>query len=75
MSVPCSAPSVVILNQQRQNINCSDESDETSSKNDCAGRSAKGDRDPGEYCTVVENGKVVVKPIESSEKTSESQKS
>jgi hypothetical protein len=64
MSVPCSAPSVVILNQQReQNIQCSDESDETSSKSDCK---------PGQYCTVVENGKVVVKLVESVDKTKES---
>jgi hypothetical protein len=63
MSVPCSAPSVVILNQQREpNIQCSDKSDETSSKSGCK---------PGKYCTVVEDGKVVVKPIESVEKTKE----
>ncbi|MCU0538116.1 MAG: hypothetical protein MUD14_29875 [Hydrococcus sp. Prado102] len=60
MSVPCGATSVVILNQQRQNLKCSDESDETS---------PKSDRNQGEYCTVVENGKVVVKPIELVENT------
>jgi hypothetical protein len=56
MSSPNAAPSVVVLNQQREqdvsNLDRADDAPATPCKNKT------------ENCTVVEDGKVVVKPVE-----------
>lgn len=56
MSSPNAAPCVVVLNQQREQdiskVNRSDDAPATPCKNKT------------ENCTVVEDGKVVVKPVE-----------
>jgi hypothetical protein len=56
MSVSSVAPCVVVLNQQReQEVSELCHSDKASSDHG---------KNKTKYCTVVENGKVVVKPVE-----------
>jgi hypothetical protein len=59
MTSPNAAPSVVVLNAQREQPICDrDRADNLSTK---------ADDSKAKNCTVVENGKVVVKPVEAEE--------
>lgn len=64
MTVCNAAPSVVYRAQQEQCIEHNER---------CESASVHSKRNKNGYCTVVENGKVVVKPIEVGDRYCESQ--
>jgi hypothetical protein len=63
MTVCNAAPSVVSHAQQEECIK---------HRERCDSASVKSTRRKNGYCTVIENGKVVVKPIETSDRSCES---
>jgi hypothetical protein len=63
MSIPSCACCVVVLNQQRQQQICE--------HNECDDTSVDRYKKPTKNCTVVENGRVVVKPLQPEEKLKE----
>ncbi|MFH7028497.1 MAG: hypothetical protein ACHBN1_24675 [Heteroscytonema crispum UTEX LB 1556] len=59
MSLPSCACCVVVLNQQRQQ--------QIYEHNECDDAPVHHNKKPAKNCTVVENGRVVVKPLQSEE--------
>ena len=62
MSFPSCACSVVVLNQQQEH--------NISHKNQCQDVPVNSSKSVAKSCTVVENGRVVVKPIQTLDETS-----
>jgi hypothetical protein len=63
MSIPSCASYVVVLNQQRQQQICE--------HNECDDASVDRNKKTNKNCTVVENGRVVVKPLQPEEELKE----